>query len=231
MQLSPYTQYYVRKLLQQYVENLQDAVSARINIQACTQMNLCQVLSRLYPNAVEARLILDELEALIGVYRMLETNCSGNQQHLREVKQRIFKLLGLRLGEIPPLASIPRVPEQWAVVFRFYMLERVREGIRYKDEFYGLAQQFTSSHLLQAYQLAYILKQHQIPFMFTRSEKRYAIWIQMQSPAYLAFLKQGQKVITMHLKLFKLKEAIVAKRNVEETAVPSPTNWTTQIPA
>jgi hypothetical protein len=223
MQLSPFTQYYARKLIQEYIESLRYALQSRIRLQDCTQINLHQILSHLYPTALEAKAKIDELEALVAVYRTLEVSSVENQHNLNKVKRRIIQLLGLRLGETLPTGSLRRIPEQWGTVFRFYTENQVREGFNYENEFYGLVQQFKPSQLLQIRQLTYVLLHHQIPFILTRSEKRYGIWIHMKSPAYFTFLKQGQHVVSLHLNLFKFKGAIAAEPILDE--------WVTRISA
>jgi hypothetical protein len=223
MQLSPFTQYYTRKLIQEYLESRRYPLQSRICPQDCMQINLYRVLSHLYPNPLEAQAKIDELEALVAVCRTLEASSVKNQDNLNKFKRRVIQLLGLRLGEMLPTGSLRRIPEQWGTVFRFYTENQVREGFNYENEFYGLVQQFKPSQLLQICQLTYVLLHHQIPFIITRSEKRYGIWIHMKSPAYLTFLKQGQHVVSLHLNLFKFKGAIAAE--------PIPLEWVTRISA
>jgi len=67
--------------------------------------------------------------------------------------------------------------------FKFYMDGSIREGMRYKNELYGLVREFPGSHRLKGYQIACELAESGTPVAITASDDRYAIWSSLRAPA------------------------------------------------
>jgi hypothetical protein len=197
-QISPFTQYYLRKLLHQHVNRL-----AVIN----------PVFNGLHPEHCETSLLEGssqrELEMLIQHCQRLETHITHEYETLADVKRRIFRLLGVRLNPLSPSPIPTTIQEQGVSLFRFYQTGNLREGMKYEGELYGLVHRFNIVHRLPAYQLAWALTEQGIPFILTTSESRYGIWISLRSPTYSVVVSQGaaalDKVMSLYAVMHSLK--------------------------
>jgi hypothetical protein len=88
------------------------------------------------------------------------------------------------------MAITPEILDESAIAkFRFHQTGRLWEGIRYNGELYGLVETFDSIYRLQAYCLAWMLTEDQIPNILTTSDTRFAVWVNIRSPQYPGLLK------------------------------------------
>lgn len=195
MHLSPFTQYYIRKLIRQYIGCLNYPLTG---VGICThfQTNLDQLLRQLYPQGFELRVKIQELETLV---RLHQTNDASSNIYpygnLAEVEQKILWILGLKFLALLPAMSLTVVPESSASLFHFVFDDHIQQGLRYSDELYGKALEFGKEHSLDAYRLLLRLINQQVPFVLTVSELRHAIWVSLRSSTYGTF-SQSDKTLT-----------------------------------
>lgn len=187
--LSPYVQYYVRKILRQYVACFNYPL-AGIGICAHFQTNLNQLMRQLYSNEFELQLKVQELEALIHLHQHSNTNEASVRADLPEIEQKVLWILGLKFLALLPAMSMTVIAESAASLFHFVLDDELHQGIRYADELYGKAMEFGAEQDFATYRLLMTLINQQIPFILTVSEFRHAIWVSLRSPAYDTLIKQ-----------------------------------------
>lgn len=223
MQTSSFIQNYTSNLLQQYISHLNFLVVQGVNERAKAQAEWNQMLQGWYDKMADIVPRMQELEPLIEAYQRFEVKNNYQHESLVELKRRIFRLLGSQLGSTLPPTFPPVVPESLVVQFCFYHEKDTRNGMRYQDNLYGLVRELEPSQRLQAYQLAWALSEQDVPFVFTTSESRYAIWVNLQSPDYAVLMDQGmavlEKVLSLNVILCKLKAAIGHKRSIPEVVM------------
>jgi hypothetical protein len=99
------------------------------------------------------------------------------------------RLLGTQLDAVF-MAITPEILDESTIAkFRFHQTGQLLEGVRYNGELYGLVEAFESIYRLQAYCLAWMLSEDQIPNILTTSETRFAVWVNIRSPQYSRLLK------------------------------------------
>jgi hypothetical protein len=199
--LSPVTQYYLRKLLNQGL-----AASLQPDASGFTSPKVLEIIQ----NKLLQTSSVKELEILVNHYQNIETQLTQHQENLAEVKRRIFRVLGLRLNSLVS-ATIPTVvPESGGALFRFLQQGKLQEGARFEGEVYGLIKQFTLVQRQQAYQVAWALTEQKVPFILTTSEVRYGIWVCLRSPTYTVLINQGlgilDRVVSLQSVLNNFKE-------------------------
>lgn len=209
MQLSPFTQYYVRKILRQNLDRLR--YFSNEGERLLNELDLNQVLGNLYPKEAEISAKQWELEALTQISQELEKN-HGDPDNLVEIKRRILDILGFKIERATPSKLPVIVPEKLAHPFCFYREEKILEGVNHEGDFYGLVKEFDVSRRLQVYQLAWALSEKNVPLIVTTSQNRIGIWIRLRSPAYLVWLHQGAflpgVVLSLHSTLYRFKETV-----------------------
>jgi len=90
---------------------------------------------------------------------------------------------------ISTLELIPSVIiEEQVHSFNFYLGEEMREGMRYRNELYGLINSFDTGSRLQAYQFACELILSSAMVIVTVSKQRYAVWLNLRSPQMTRFM-------------------------------------------
>ncbi|MCU0523835.1 MAG: hypothetical protein MUF72_03310 [Elainella sp. Prado103] len=190
MQLSLYTQYYLRKLLRRSISHLNYPATG-IGVDGCFQVNADQVLKRLYRNGFEFRAKLRELETLVQLHQAHQqsgliqiTSKIDPAASLLEIEQQIFNLLGLKFLTFISTLPLTIVSETTASLFHFVRDEQVHQGIRYADELYGLVQEFGAEQDFATHHLLLKLVDQRTPFILTASELRHGIWVSLRSPAY-----------------------------------------------
>jgi hypothetical protein len=208
--LSPLSQYYLRKLLNQVVEihRPEDSPDSTTEHRCPAPHPVLDLLKARALDAPSSR----ELETLIHHYQNLETQLTYQNESLVEIKRRIFRVLGLKMNALIP-SDIPTVVQEPSrAIFRFFQQGNLREGLRFESDVYGLIQQYTLIQRQQSYQVAWALTDQKVPFILTASEKRYAIWICLRSPTYSVLIHQGasvlDRVISLHSILSGVKESI-----------------------
>jgi hypothetical protein len=203
--LSPFTQYFVRKLLRRYFAQPQ-SLTPYLKVADPDSADLAKVLRSLCGSDQKFNVLVYELEALIDAYSKLESNQSRFspatvKTELGQIELRIQHLLGLRLGQLLP-HRLPRLlPEVEAQGFQFCWGKRTRSGIVHHGQFYGLLQQWQPEAQLQAYQLAWTLAQRDVVCMITRSPQHYTLWVNLKSPAAITLLQQGKTLLPSLLKM------------------------------
>jgi hypothetical protein len=193
-ELSPLTQYYLRKLLNQAVEP-----HHRKTIDLVKSKGVEPELRR-------------ELETLARHYQTLETQLAYQNENLIDVKRRIFRILGLTMDPLLPSAIPTVVPEPIQSLFRFFQHGHICEGMHFDQDVYGLIRQYGLVQRQHAYQVAWALTDQKVPFILTVSEVRYSIWVCLRSPTYAVLMHQGlsvlDRVVALHSILGGFKDAV-----------------------
>jgi hypothetical protein len=203
--VSPFTQYFVRKLLRRYLAKPQ-SLTPYLKVADPDQADLTQVLRRLSGSDQKFQLLLYELESLIDAYSRLESHQSrysptAIKAELSRIELQIQHLLGLRLGQLLPQRLPQMLPEVDGQGFQFCWGKRVQAGLFHRGQFYGLLQRWQHDAQLQAYQMAWTLAQRDVVCMITRSPQNYAVWINLKSPSAHVLLQQGKTILPSLLKL------------------------------
>jgi hypothetical protein len=214
MQISLFTQYYIRKLLRHHISQLGThqsdnnqlnskqsdsrqlnvSIAQRRNFDAYFQTDLNQILGQLCLSKSEFAVKVRQIETLVCFHKNSDTGVclhkSGDTgtedcENLWEIEQQILELVGVKLHSAP---SPSIVQEQTDSLFRFFLEGKIREGIRHVNELYGLVQDAEAEYEPGAEQLIGSLSEQAIPFILTQSASRYRIWISLRSPSYLALL-------------------------------------------
>ncbi|WP_317134485.1 ATP-binding cassette domain-containing protein [Leptolyngbya sp. 7M] len=126
MQLSPYTQYYIRKLLRQYLSYIHYPLTG-VGVCSFFQTDLNQLLKQLYPKGFEYGIKIQELETLIHLHQASEPQKISPYETLSEIEQKIFWILGLKFLAILP--SMPLTVPQESFLFS----TTIKNNIRYGD--------------------------------------------------------------------------------------------------
>ncbi len=219
MNLSAIAQYYIRKLLQKYLENLNCLLVAASGSASLTDLN--PVLARFYAQSSTSKVV--EVETLIRLHQAWEAKREASRECAGELERRILGLLGFQLGSIAS-SRLPLVkPESLFPTFRFHSHGRIREGLRHDNELYGLVHEFRINPRFHAYQLACVLLERHIPCVVTTSKTRCALWVPLRSAAYpiLACYNDGVSgsLMFVHSKLCKLRQT-AAQRRIAEHVLP-----------
>lgn len=213
MSLSPFIQYYIRKLLSKQLDSLGNLVAEEAGLDIYFQMDLNQILGTLYPRVSEMVLKERMIETLVLIHRTCQPADNYHFENLQEVENRIFSLLGLELLSMSHSALVPIVDEQIERLFRFYKDGCLYQGINYGGELYGLVQAYRPSQKPQAYQLALALLEQQVPAILTLSSNRCGLWVSLRSPTYDVLRHQeavlSEKVPHLHSILCKFRRAMV----------------------
>jgi hypothetical protein len=200
-QLSLFTQYAIRKLIQDYFFQLKFPLVKKINVQDLYQVDLNRLLDRLHQDK-KSQSIRRELETLIPLYQQLSARTNDPCSTLPKIKQRVLQVFGLRLGFVISKALPQLTREESVHQFQFYENRRLQEGIRTERELYGLIQSFHKGQCLLAYQMTWVLSEYRIPFVLTESEERYALWVSLRSPTYSVLREPNRKVLRCIARLY-----------------------------
>lgn len=194
MHLSPFIQYYIRRLLRQYIGCL-NYPSSGIGVYAYFQTNLEHLLKQIYPKGFEFKVKIQELETLVQLHQISEPGKISPFGDRVEIESKIFSILGLKFLRLLSSLSLSIVPETSTSLFHFVLEEQIHQGIRYADELYGITRQFDGEPDLQVRYLLRKLVDQQIPFILTASEFRHGIWVSLRSPSYYSFCEQKTRVL------------------------------------
>jgi hypothetical protein len=229
MQVSPFAQYFVRKLLRQYFGQSQ-SLGSYVRFADPSNADLWRIVSRLYGGKGNAEARVYELESLIGMYSQLESRRLFDRDELDKLEQQIIELLGLRLGRLLPATMPQMLPEQSVRRFRFYDAQQVREGMVVNDQFYGLVQDWNAGGSLHAYRLAWALAHKEVPCIMTRSPQRLSVWVHLRSRSAKVLMGQGpvlvQQLLTLYPVVCRMRQATVrhpesARHDSRQTVIQS----------
>ncbi len=191
LQLSPYTQYYVRRLLRQYV-SLLNYPPTGVGICAYLQQDLNHLLANIYPQP-QLRAKLHELELLVQHHQFSDTDAMQPHGTPSDIEQKILWLLDLRFLALLPAMSLSVVPEDDTPRFHFMLKGNMHEGLRHADDLYGKVLEFGAEHNLPTYSLLLTLINQQQAFLLTVSEQRHVIWVDLRSPSYYRLVEQSNQ--------------------------------------
>ncbi|KAM3099419.1 hypothetical protein ACKFKF_14900 [Phormidesmis sp. 146-12] len=216
MQLSPFAQYYIRKLLRQNIDRANPLLANETEDRLLSELDINQTLTDLYLEDHKIAAKKWELETLTQISQNLEKS-HYEQESLIEIKRRILDILGFRSAAIVPSKLPLIVQEKLVPSFRFYREGKVLEGINFRHEFYGLVKEFETTQRLRTYQLAWALSEKNIPMILTTADARLGIWIRLRSPAYSAWLDQAailpNLVLLLHSALHRFKQVFTRPTN------------------
>ncbi len=201
MQVSPFAQYFVRKLLRQYFGQPQ-SLGSYVRFADPGNADLWSIVSGLYAPIGKAEARVYELESLIARYSQLESRRLLDREELKKLEQQITEILGLRLGRLLPEIMPLLLSEQSVYRFRFYQEQRVQEGMVANDQFYGLVQVWHAGGSLHAYRLAWALSHKEVPCVMTRSRQRFSVWVNLQSRSAPVLMTQGNVLVQQLLRLY-----------------------------
>jgi hypothetical protein len=204
MQVSPFAQYFVRKLLRQYFGQVQ-SLGHYVRMADPSSADLWRIVSGVYAGKhenVEARVY--ELESLILMYSELESARSTTPDDLVQLENQILQLLGLRLARLLPKTMPTMLPDGMIHRFRFCLDRQVKDGMYCDEQFYGLVQRWSLDASLQAYRLSWALAQKDVPCVLTRSPTHNDVWVNLRSPASKILLQEGQVLVQQLLRLYPI---------------------------
>jgi hypothetical protein len=204
MQVSPFAQYFVRKLLRQYFGQVQ-SLGQYVRMADPSSADLWRIVSGVYSGKnenVEARVY--ELESLILMYGELESARSTTLDDLAQLENQILQLLGLRLARLLPKTMPAMLPEGMIQRFRFCLDRQIKDGMYCDEQFYGLVQQCSLDASLQAYRLSWALAQKDVPCVLTRSLTHNDVWVNLRSPASMVLLQEGPVLVQQLLRLYPI---------------------------
>jgi hypothetical protein len=201
---SPFTQYTLRKLLAQYIQEvdypiyqcLSSGCFGQLNIGQLNigQLNIRQVVEGLYVNRSISQSKLQELESLLLVYQNAEQGLLDLESQ-EIIRHKIYRLLGLQLLSVLS-GQMPRMlQEDQASIFQFYHAQEMRFGLRHAQQLYGQVYQVQSDRRLQIFKLFWILIQKEVSALLTIGETQYTIWVDLRSPDYKSLYSQGLELL------------------------------------
>lgn len=185
MHLSIYEQYYIRRLLRNYLIRLNYPMSG-VAVCRYFQIDLSQILKQL--NCSGFRLAVQDLRVLIEFHQTIRENKS-HWLDRAEIEQKILWLLGLKFLALVANTPAIIISEASATRFNFVLDGQMHCGIRYSNELYGMCLMFDTEPDILSYRTLFTLTNHRIPFVLTASEQHHAIWVNLRSPACQSFFK------------------------------------------
>lgn len=208
MHLSPFTNYTIRRMLQDHVESLSE-IQAR-SLHVSESVSLDRLISSLYPKKFVAISKVHHLEMLTALYQSAKFPTSNYHVVRDELRRRIFQILGIRFG-VSEVMTPPIVPLIKGTSFQFFGEGTLRDGLSLGNKMYGKIESATMRDRPHLYQIAIALSEQKIPCVITTSSEDYSLWVLLRSPVYGLFLKQGlapvQKALVLHSALCRFKQA------------------------
>ena len=209
--LSPFTNYTIRRMLHEYVENFNGLQPHSLRVSET--VNLDRLLLKLYPKKFIATAKFHDLEMLTALYQKASTNRSANPQGQVELRRRIFHILGIRFG-LNETFMPPIIPETAENLFQFFNNGEMRDGLCLDGKMYGKVETAMMPQRQELDEIARLFSEQKIPCVMTVTENHYSIWLLLRSPAYAAYLKQGivplKKALALHLSLCRFKQLKLA---------------------
>ena len=212
LRFDSFSQYYIRKLLRQYIKAPHSRISTATNISRYFNTNLDLLVADtcLIPTDLPNK--LQELEMLIQVHHQTP---SHEHATLFGLEQKILSLVGLKLYSLEPPMLLELVEEQQVSRFKFIFKQEIRRGARYRNEIYGFFLESKFENDPRTLKLIFVLLELNIPFIVTHSPKHYAVWLNLRSPAYSTLINDNlrliHKVLTLRHKLQRLKQPNLSK--------------------
>lgn len=208
MHLSPFTNYTIRRMLQDHVESLSE-IQAR-SLHVSESVSLDRLLSSLYPKKFVVISKVHHLEMLTTLYRNSIATRKKDHSVQNELRCRIFQILGIRFG-VTEARNPPIIPVTKGIPFQFFAGADLRDGISIGDKVYGKIESAVMRDRPYLYQIAIALSEQKIPCVITTSEETYDLWVLLRSPVYNVYLKQGlapvKKALVWHSALCRFKQA------------------------
>lgn len=208
MQLSPYANYEIRRMLKEHVESVSD-IQAR-SLRVSESVNINHLLKKLYPRKFEVVSRIRNLETLMVLYRQVSGNQAVHKVAQAELKRRIFQILGIRFG-VTEVVMPSIVLEREVRMFPFFAGGEVRSAMSYQDRFFGQIDEARVGSCSQLYQLALVLAEQGLSCLITTSPECYRLWVGLRSPVYGVFLKGGtgaiRRALALHSVLCQFKQA------------------------
>jgi hypothetical protein len=201
MQVSPFTQYFLRKLLRNYLTQTR-SLSTYIRVAAADTANISQILDRPTTDPRTTDIRNYKLETLIEAYSKLETRGDSRREELQALEQEILNMLGLRLGRILPTLMPKLIAASQIQQFRFCLGIGVYDGMCHGGHFFGLVQQHHRLSSIESYQLAWALGQKEIPCVITRSTQSYQVWVDLRCQSAIVLLEKGATIVPPVLTLY-----------------------------
>jgi hypothetical protein len=203
--VSPFTQYFVRKLLRRHLIEPQFLMPS-LKVADLDQADLAQVLRCLCPSDRHFQRQLYELESLIEAHSRLgssqrATDPSIQQAELDKIELQIYRILGLRLMNLLPNRLPQVLSEDDCQRFQFCLKQSLHTGILHRSQFYGLLQEWPIQARLQAYRTAWTIAQRGEICLITQADPTFAVWIHLKSPAAIVLLESGHTILPTLLKL------------------------------
>jgi hypothetical protein len=221
MQVSPFAQYFVRKLLRQYFTQSQ-SLGSYVRMADPGSADLLSIVNSLYASQGNTEARVYELESLIGMYSQMESRRSFDREELDKLEQQIIELLGLRLGRLLPPIMPKMLQEETTQRFRFYGEHDVQDGMVTSDQFYGLVQTWSADGSLNAYRLAWALSHKEVPCVITRSPQFCSVWVNLRCRSAKVLMTQGhvlvQQLLTIYPAICRLRQA-TATVDVRQTVI------------
>jgi hypothetical protein len=203
MQVSPFTQYFLRRLLRNYTTQAR-SLRPYIKVADPDQADISRILNHQPKTERNVEIRNFKLESLIETYSQLETRGGADRETLNQLENKILDMLGLRLGQLLPVMMPTLLNEAQIQRFRFLWGLQLCEGITNEAQFYGLVQPQAKLSSMQAYQLAWALGQKEIPCVITRSPKlqAYEVWVNLRSTSAALLFCQGTTIVPPVLSLY-----------------------------
>lgn len=209
MHLSPYANYEIRRMLKEHVHSV-SVVQAR-PLRVSESVNITHLLQKLYPRKYELVSRVRNLEMLMELYQQVSGNRSIQPSVQVELKQRIFRILGIRFGVSEVV--MPAIVEQTQVqLIPFFLAGQVRDAMIYQEsKYFGKVDQARVGSCTELYQLAMVLSEQRLPCLVTTTPEFYSLWVGLRSPVYGVFLKGGigemRRALALHSVLCRFKQA------------------------
>jgi hypothetical protein len=208
MHLSPFTNYTIRRMLQDHVESLSEIQSRSLRVSE--SVSLDHLISSLYPKKFVAISKVHHLEMLTALYQRAKAPHNNHQAIEDELRRRIFQILGIRFG-VSEVVTPPILPLEKGTYFQFFGESELRDGFSIGGKMYGKIQSATMHDRPYLYQMAIALSEHKIPCIITTTSEEYSLWVLLRSPIYNTFLKRGlvplKKALVLHSALCRFKQA------------------------
>jgi hypothetical protein len=213
MHLSPFTNYTIRRMLQDHVDSLSE-IQAR-SLHVSESVSLDRLLSTLYPKKFVVISKVHHLEMLTELYRRALatgriTTGRNNLSNQTELRRRIFQILGIRFG-VNEVQMPPIVPETKGSCFQFFGAGELRDGMSLGGKIYGRIESAVMRDRPYLYQMALAFSEQKIPCVITTTQEKYSLWVLLRSPVYNTYLRQGlapvKKALVLHSALCRFKQA------------------------
>jgi len=114
--------------------------------------------------------------------RSLNLHCDYRSHELMaELRRRVMRVAGAQLDDTFVSMTPEIVDEADIVPTTLFVEGRQLYGVRYRGEVYRKIEEFQPCHRLQSYCLAQTLRERQIQYVITRSEQRFAVWVNVRA--------------------------------------------------